>query len=214
MVLSLRLRLDVALTALLMLATTVVGCGDDAAPQAAPAGGETTEPAVVGADLDGEGMVPRIVTEHPIDAPGRPADGDRPAVAIEAEPAAAWVPHLTAGDLEASLDFYRRLGFEVGSRRGDERVELARDGVRLVLVAAPGGAGADGAGADGTGADGAEADGTGADDAEAGAEAAADDAAAAGSAAIVLHLVDEAGGEGGRTIRDPDGHRVALPGGG
>lgn len=199
MVLSPRLRLAVALTALLMLTTTVVGCGDDAGPQAEPAGGETTEPAGVGADLDGDGMAPRIVTEHPVDAPGRPADGDRAAVAIEAEPAAAWVPHLTAGDLEASLDFYRQLGFEVGSRRGDERVELARDGVRLVLVAAPGGAGADGAEA-----------GT-----EAGTEAAAsDDDAPAGAAAIVLHLVEEARGEAGRTVRDPDGHQVVVPDGG
>lgn len=194
--LSPRLRLDIALAALLALTATLAGCGgDDQDSQAAPADGAAAEQS-----LDGDGMEPRIVTEHPIDAPGRPADGERAAVAIEAEPAAAWVPHLTAGDLEASVEFYRQLGFEVGSRRGDERVALARDGVRLVLVAAPGGAGEDGGGEDGA-EDGTE-------------PAAGDEAAPAGASAVVLHLVDEAAGEGGRTVRDPDGHRVALPGGG
>jgi catechol 2,3-dioxygenase-like lactoylglutathione lyase family enzyme len=187
---SSRLCLDLALAVLLVLGTGAAACGRDAGDAGGPGDGEAAE-----LPADGEGMEPRIVTEHPVDSPGRPADADRAAVAIDAEPGAAWVPHLTAADLEASVDFYRQLGFEVASRRGDERAELARDGVRLVLVAAPAGAGA-------------------VDRAEAGTEA-GDDAAPAGAPAVVLHLVDEeAGGEGGRTVRDPDGHRVALPGGG
>jgi catechol 2,3-dioxygenase-like lactoylglutathione lyase family enzyme len=187
--------LHLALTFVLILGTMTGACrggGDEAA------GAE--------GDASGDGMEPRIVTEHPQDSPGRPADGDRAATAIDAEPGAAWVPHLTAADLEASVDFYRGLGFEVGSRQEGERVELARDGVRLVLVAAPGGGGPDGA--EDNGGDGTEV--AAGDDAAAPGEA----AAAPGPAPLVLHLVDDTGGAGGRTVRDPDGHRVAIPGGG
>jgi catechol 2,3-dioxygenase-like lactoylglutathione lyase family enzyme len=186
--------LHLALTFGLILGTAVVACRGDGGDEAAGAAG----------DASGDGMEPRIVTEHPQDSPGRPADGDRAATAIDAEPGAAWVPHLTAADLEASVDFYRGLGFEVGSRQEGERVELARDGVRLVLVAGPGTGGPDGAEDDGG-------DGTaGAGDAATPGEA----AAASGPAPLVLHLVDDTGRSGGRTVRDPDGHRVAIPGGG
>lgn len=214
MTISSRRCLDLALAVLLAMGTA---CDREAGDAGAAADGEAAE-----LPADGEGMEPRIVTEHPADSPGRPAGAaGAAAAAIEAAPGAAWVPHLTAGDLEASLDFYRRLGFEVASRRGGERVELARDGVRLVLVAAPGGAGADGA-------DPGDADPDAGDAAEAGARAAGaaaaadEDAAPAAASPVVLHLVDEtvdetvdeAGGEGGRTVHDPDGHRVVLPGGG
>jgi hypothetical protein len=140
--------------------------------------------------LDGEGMEPRIITEHPVDAPGRPAgDGTPPPSALE--PAtASWVPHLEVADLEESSDFYRDLGFSVTGREPDEgpasRLLLTRDGVRLVLVEArpPG---------DPTGGPG------------------DDEAAAPTDPALVLHLVGPDGDDGRRTVADPDGHRLALP---
>jgi catechol 2,3-dioxygenase-like lactoylglutathione lyase family enzyme len=188
-------RLPLALTALLVLGAVSPACRGDAGDAGGAADGETAE-----LPRDGAGMEPRIVTEHPQDSPGRPAGGEREAAAIEPEPAAAWVPQLTVADVEASIEFYRGLGFEVAARQGDERAELALDGARLVLVAA----------ADGGGSEEADTASPG--------DAAADDAAPADAAAPaatppVLRLVDATGVEGGRTVRDPDGHRVAIPGG-
>lgn len=200
--------LDFALVVLLAMGTGAVACRGETGDAGDAVAGEAADQ-----PLDGEGMEPRIVTEHPEDAPGRPADTGRAAVAIDAAPGAAWVPHLTASDLEASVEFYRRHGFEVGTR-AEERVELARDGVRLVLVAAPGGGGEDGAPAEGGEDGGEEVAEDGAEDAAGEGAAPGDGAAAAKSSTVVLHLVDDAAGEGGRTVRDPDGHRVALPGGG
>lgn len=172
-----------------LAAVFALACGGGAEEDGAPA----TETAVAGDD--GAGMEPRIVVEHPIDAPGRPADDAEAAAPLAA---AAWVPHLTVADLEASTDFYRGLGFTVApaaaGEAAPERVELVRDGARLVLVA----------GGEETAA---ETDGEG----TAGEEAAAgDEAPAPQPASPVLHL----GGESeaaSRTVRDPDGHRLALP---
>lgn len=141
-------------------------------------------------EADGEGMEPRIVTEGPVDAPGRPERGEVAAVDLDAgEGEARWVPHLTVSDLAASVEFYRGLGFAAAD--GEEAAggtELERDGVRLVLVAA-------------------EPEG-----APAGEEDAADEDPAGGTPAgapAVLHLVGEAGGAP-REVRDPDGHLLVI----
>lgn len=149
--------------------------------------GETTAGQPTAASTDGEGMEPRIVIEHPVDAPGRPEDGAAPA--LEPAPTADWVPHLAVTDLDASEAFYRDLGFTVGGRRSEdsatERIELARDDARLVLVARP-------------------PPSTDEDDTEDTTPEDADDAP------IVLHLV-AADATGARTVTDPDGHRLLLP---
>ena len=194
-------RLALALTGLLLLGAGAPACRGDAGEAGGVAEGEAAE-----LPGDGAGMEPRIVTEQPQDSPGRPADGERGA-AIEPEPAAAWVPQLTVADVAASIEFYRGLGFEVAARQGDERAELALDGARLVLVAAAASGGSDEA--DTASPNG----GAAAGDAAASDAAPADDAAPAATAPPVLRLVDATGAEGGRTVRDPDGHRVAIPGG-
>ena len=194
-------RAAAALAVLLLLAGAAAlhGCGGDDEAPAADGGGETA--AAPAGDGDGDGMEPRIVTEGPIDAPGRPA-GDGPEAAFfraEEEPAGAtWVPHLAAADLDATVDFYRGLGFTIAGDEGEgaaRRVELARDGARLVLRPAP-----------------ASASGEARDEA---AEETADVAGAetAPAPAVDLHLVLDEGGET-RTVRDPDGRRVTLPAGG
>jgi hypothetical protein len=147
------------------------------------------------ASPDDAGMEPRIVTEGPVDAPGRPAeDGPDAAVFRPAEepPAAAWVPHLPAADLDATAGFYEGLGFVVAAESGEgegRRVEMERGGARLVLVAAP-------------------APTTSAEDAEGEASPPAD----AAPPPVELHLL--APGDDGptRTARDPDGRRVTVPG--
>lgn len=191
-------RLALVLTALLVLAAGATACRGDGGDAGGATDGEAAEP-----PRDGAGMEPRIVTEQPQDSPGRPAGGEREAAAIEPEPAAAWVPQLTVADVAASIEFYRGLGFEVAARQGDERAELALDGARLVLVAA-----ADGEGSEEID-DSASPNGSAASDAA----SADNDAAPAAAAQPVLRLVDATGAEGGRTVRDPDGHRVAIPGG-
>lgn len=196
-------RLALALTALLVLGAGTPACRGVAGDAGGAADGEAAEP-----PRDGAGMEPRIVTEHPQDSPGRPAGGEREAAAIEPEPAAAWVPQLTVADVAASIEFYRGLGFEVAARQGDERAELALDGARLVLVAA-----ADGGGSDEADTASPNGGAAAADDAAAGDAAPADDAAPAATAPPVLRLVDATGADGGRTVSDPDGHRVAIPGG-
>ncbi|HEX2165507.1 MAG TPA: hypothetical protein VHM02_16315 [Thermoanaerobaculia bacterium] len=176
------------------LVVAVLGCGGGGEGE----GDGGTEPAAGteagGAALDGEWMEPRIVVEHPIDAPGRPRDGAGVAVA-PAAPAVAWVPHLTVSDLDAALDFYRGAGFSIASREGGDgaasRVELERDGARLVLVARAAEEG---------------------DEAGAAASTEGGEPAPAEPAPPVLHLVEEGGGPSS-TVSDPDGHRLALPDG-
>lgn len=159
-----------------VLLVAAFGCGGEGASD--PAAGTETD----GAALDGEGMEPRIVVEHPIDAPGRPAEGSILSVP-PSEPAVAWVPHLPVADLETSLDFYQDLGFAVVSRQPDDgaptRIELDHEGAHLVLVGQP-------PNEEGEAADGGE------------------------PASTVLHLVAEPSAPT-RTVTDPDGHRLALP---
>lgn len=160
-----RLRLGIALAVGLVL----VGCR----------GGEEAE-------VEGEALEPRIVTEGPVDAPGRP-EGRREVAALdfaEEEEGARWVPELAVSDLAASAEFYRGLGFaSAAEAEGGDRVELERDGVRLVLVSV---------------APAAEGEG---------------EAAETPRAEPLLRLVEDGGG-GGREVRDPDGHRLVVPGGG
>lgn len=142
---------------------------------------------------DAAAMEPRIVTEGPVDAPGRPADDGADAAVLSpaAEAAAAaWVPHLPAADLEATSGFYEGLGFVVSADSGEgegRRVEMERDGARLVLVAAP--------------------PANAADDEDGAASPPAD-------AAPPVELQLLAPGDDGptRTLRDPDGRRVTVPG--
>lgn len=146
-----------------------------------------------GAEADGEGLEPRIVTEGPVDSPGRPEGRGEAAASVVLDDGGRWVPHLTVGDLEASVEFYRGLGFAAEAAGGDEaeRRELERDGVRLVLVAAEPAA------------------------APAGEEGSVEEESAgeaARRAPPVLHLVDEAGGAP-REVRDPDGHLLVISGG-
>jgi hypothetical protein len=163
-----RLRLGMALAVGLVL---VGGCGR----------GEE------GAELEGEALEPRIVTEGPVDAPGRPEGRGEVAaleLAEEEEEGARWVPELAVSDLAASAEFYRGLGFASAAEgEGADRVELERDGVRLVLVSAEPAAEGEG------------------------------EAVETPRAEPVLRLVEDGGG-GEREVRDPDGHRLVVPGGG
>lgn len=158
-----RLRLGVALAVGLVLA----GCGR----------GEE------GAQAEDEALEPRIVTEGPVDAPGRPEGrGEVAAVDFAAEEEGSrWVPELAVSDLAASVEFYGGLGFAAEEEdAGAGRVELERNGVRLVLVTAE-----------------APAEGEG-------------ETAEAPRPGPLLRLVEEGGGSE-REVRDPDGHRLVVP---
>ena len=117
------------------------GCGRGA-------GGEGREgaPAVAGETVaPGDDLPAQIFAEHPVPAPGTPA-ALRPGEAVSfldggaEEEAAAQAPelHLAVADLAASAAFYGDvLGFTIEAATPAEpphrRMELARDGVRLVL---------------------------------------------------------------------------------
>lgn len=139
----------VSLTLLLVAwAGLVLACdrggGGEAAETAPPSAAESGEVTGDGEGSDQAGLPPQITAEHPVPSPGAPgALRSGEAVSFldgggEAEAVPAPELHLAVADLAASAAFYEDvLGFAVEAATPDEppyrRVELAREGVRIVL---------------------------------------------------------------------------------